>query len=799
LFSIFNVAVQTMELLLETIKSLSLANDMQTITAIVKKAVRKINNADGATFVLKENDYCHYVDEDAISPLWKGKKFAMDNCISGWVMRNRMPAIIPDIYEDNRIPHDIYRETFIKSMAMVPVRSEDPLGAIGVYWSSGFTPNEEGLELLQSVADSTAIAIEKINVLQKYQNTIKELKDLHKEIFDSKALYQTTLYSIGDAVISTDLNGNVVLMNPTAEMLTEWTLDEAKGKPLKNVFHIINQQTREICKDPVKSVLSEGLVLELSNHTALVSKNGYEYIISYSCSPIKDFYNENTGTVLIFKDETEKHLKTEKIKSFSRIFENSINEIYIFDTHTLQFVYANNGAIKNMGYTLNELKELTPVDIKPEFNEKTFLEALRTLSEDKVTNLIFETTHKRKDNSLYPVEVHLQKSTFDDKDVYVAIILDITERKQNEAKIKESEEKYRLLFENNPQPMWIYDLETLEFLEVNYAAVKHYGYTREEFLKMTLKDIRPKEDISALLLDVANTSSILNNAGEWRHLKKNGEIIDVEITSHFVHFNNREARHVLIKDITKQKELIRDIILAKDKAEESDKLKTAFLKNISHEIRTPMNGILGFSELLLNPDLTSDQKETYINVVIHSGHRMLNTVNDLIEISKIETGIVSINTKEVDIYKSIKELILIFSLEASKKGLNLVFENEGIKDNVIITTDQNMLDSILTYLIKNAIKYTLEGEITIDYDIKGNEVQFRIKDTGIGIPADRQHAIFDRFVQSDIADKFARQGSGLGLSISKAYVEMLGGQISVESKEGEGSCFYFTLPLNNKN
>jgi hypothetical protein len=482
--------------------------------------------------------------------------------------------------------------------------------------------------------------------------------------------------------------------------------------------------------------------------------------------------------------------------------------------------------------------------------------------------------------------------------------------------LERNEKKYRLLFDSNPHPMWVYDLETLNFLEVNHTATLKYGYSRDQFLTMNLKDIRPDEDVEKLFDNVREGADEYTFSGEWRHKNRNGDIFLVEIISHSIDYNDKKARLVIANDITERKKIedklklytraieqspvsinitnnegaliyvnsgftalsgyssrevigrnprflksgihsdafykelwesvtagnswkgelcnknkdgnlywvqanispvldtkgrithfvaikediteikkfTEDLKISKEKAEESDRLKTAFLANMSHEIRTPMNGILGFTDLLLDPDLSSEQKEDYIKLVHQSGQRMLNTVNDIVEISKIEAGLVNVIIKATDLNERVEGLFRFFQPEAKKKGLKLILEMLLPAEKKNLNTDQNKLDSILSNLIKNALKYTDSGSICLGCQQRGHLIEFYIRDTGIGIPKNRQNAIFDRFVQADISDRRAFQGSGLGLAISKSYIEMLGGKIWVESEEGIGSTFYFTLP-----
>ena len=246
-----------------------------------------------------------------------------------------------------------------------------------------------------------------------------------------------------------------------------------------------------------------------------------------------------------------------------------------------------------------------------------------------------------------------------------------------------------------------------------------------------------------------------------------------------------------------------ELRLAKEKAEESDRLKSSFLANMSHEIRTPMNGILGFAEILQDTDLTGEEQQEYIRIIQKSGIRMLNIINDIIDISKIESGLMKIHFKESNINEQIEYIYTFFKPEVLSKGMKLSFHNSLPASEALIRTDREKVYAIFTNLVKNAIKYSIEGEIRFGYQKIDNSLEFFVRDTGIGIPKNRLDSVFERFIQADNAEKMARQGAGLGLTIAKSYVEMLGGKIWVESEEGVGSTFYFTLPydaeINKKN
>ncbi|MGE4568624.1 MAG: ATP-binding protein [Bacteroidales bacterium] len=237
-----------------------------------------------------------------------------------------------------------------------------------------------------------------------------------------------------------------------------------------------------------------------------------------------------------------------------------------------------------------------------------------------------------------------------------------------------------------------------------------------------------------------------------------------------------------------------ELRVAKEIALENERLKTAFLANMSHEIRTPVNGILGFADLLSDPELSEEERKEYLNIIRQSGDRLMSMINDLLNISKIEAGQVELNTMPVYLNEEFDFLQLFFQPEAETKGITLLSEKGNDDENDLFLMDKDKFHMILMNLIKNAIKYSGSREIVMGYQEKEHQLEFYVKDSGIGIPADKQSAIFDRFVQVDNSLSNPYGGAGLGLSITKGYVELMGGQIWLVSKEGEGSQFFFTLP-----
>lgn len=303
----------------------------------------------------------------------------------------------------------------------------------------------------------------------------------------------------------------------------------------------------------------------------------------------------------------------------------------------------------------------------------------------------------------------------------------------------------------------------------------------EEFMTLVLQIVKKWEKFTGeIIIEEHNEKEILKLYNERLIAKLEKRNIDLE------------------KEVEAHNRTINELIIAKQKAEESDKLKTAFLANMSHEIRTPMNGLLGFTNLLKDPDLTQEEREEYISIIEKSAKRLLNLINNIIEISKIESGIDKIRMTEFNLMEIIEYAYKLFRPEAEKKALKFYYTFKPSEKDIKIISDREKLYSILINLIKNAINYTDKGFVEFGCICKGDFIEFFVKDTGSGIAKEKQEAIFEKFTQADYYDKRAIQGVGLGLSICKAYVELLGGKIWVESELGKGSTFYFIIPLKAK-
>jgi len=373
---------------------------------------------------------------------------------------------------------------------------------------------------------------------------------------------------------------------------------------------------------------------------------------------------------------------------------------------------------------------------------------------------------------------------------------DITERKK-------FEEQLQILWravDQSPASIIITDTQgRIEY--VNRKFIQHTGYRAEEVLQQTHRNIKSglvPDELYNELWGTITAGKVW--VGEFQNRKKDGEVYWEKALISPVQNGNGEIVHyiAIMEDITEKKVLMRELVRARDKAEESDRLKSAFLQNMSHEIRTPMNAIMGFSELLEQEQVSDEERCSYISIIKESGEQLLSIVNNILTISFIDTRQEKVNMSRVDIIYMMKQLHSIFSKDAERRQVKLELDSDPAYTELECWTDATKLNQVLTNLISNSLKFTHKGFVRFGFRIKDSWLDFYVEDSGIGIDPKVQSKIFRRFNQADEDIRYKYGGTGLGLSISRAFVELLGGTIVVSSEPGKGSTFTFTIPFTRE-
>lgn len=378
------------------------------------------------------------------------------------------------------------------------------------------------------------------------------------------------------------------------------------------------------------------------------------------------------------------------------------------------------------------------------------------------------------------------------------ILINTTDKQKARDALLASELRFKQIIQASPMGIHMYVLrenDRLLFTGANPAADKILGINHDQFIGKSIEEAFPgliQTEIPDRYRDCARTGTAWHT--EQIEYKEGSISGAFEVAAFQTEPGSMAA---LFNDITKRKEIYDELLKAKERAEESDRLKSAFLANLSHEIRTPMNAILGFTDLLGMSKLTEEQKECYIEIIKNSGTHLLSIINDIIEISQIETGQITVHSSPVNIdalIANVYQQLLVTIPE--NKPLELRINNIPQGDDSFVITDEVKLQEILVNLVTNAIKYTENGFVSLGYHFNNpDEIEFTIRDTGIGIDKKYHQLIFERFsrVEGEMAIK--QGGSGLGLAITKAYVTMLGGEIKVQSELGQGSIFTFSIPV----
>ena len=669
---------------------------------------------------------------------------------------------------------------------------------------------------------SVPVYDEKGNLLhyQGYNVDITERKQAEDSLFKSDNNLRTLFNAMTDVVFEMDYDGRYINIAPTSPELLYKPSDEIIGKTLHEVFP---KSEADKFLEFIRKCLDKNKINIIEY--PLIIKGKTIWFEGRATPKTKN------SVLYIARDITERKQAEDKSRQQQEqilaIFNGMDEVVYVADPKTYELLYMNKPAKENWGCRIGEKchKVLQNRDTPCPFcsNDEIFGENLGKTYIWEFQNQVNKHWYRCIDRAIrWPKE----------KMVRFELAIDITEPKRAEQiqkvlynisnavittdNLEELiiliKEQLGTIIDTTNFYITLYDKETdtisLPFITDEKDKFTSFpaGKTLTAYVIKTKNSLLATKDVLKKLEQSGEIETIGSDSKIWLGvpLKIEGELTGVLAVQSYTDENAYDesdmemlefiSDHISISIDRKKAE--NDLIAALKKAEESDRLKSAFLANMSHEIRTPMNGILGFTNLLKEPELTGEKKKKYIKIIENSGERMLNIINDLIDISKVETGQMEVSISETNVNEQIEYVYTFFIPEVEKKGIQLFFKNTLPTQEAIIKTDREKIYAILTNLIKNAIKYSNDGTIEFGYEKKGKYLEFFVIDTGIGIPKDRQQAIFDRFVQAYVEDKRAFEGVGLGLSISKAYVEMLGGKIWVESKEGKGSQFYFTIPYN---
>lgn len=500
---------------------------------------------------------------------------------------------------------------------------------------------------------------------------------------------------------------------------------------------------------------------------------------------------------------------------FRAFIDHATDAFFLNDWPEVRFVDVNRQACESLGYTREELIGKTPFDFVVPTPQVTpsALEQLRArLSEGETVTLDLQ--HRRKDGSIFPVEVRIRSITLDGRPYGLALTRDITERKKAEDALRESEERFRGTFENAGVGIAHSDFEG-RWMRLNEKFCTILGYTRDELLHKSALDITYPDDLPASRDQLGRLlrGEVSSCTLEKRCVRKDGSLVWVHLAISLQRDAAGTPAYIIsiIQDISERKWLESELRQAIATAEMASRAKSEFLAHVSHEVRTPLNAILGMNELALDTPLTEQQRK-YLGIVQSSSEALLEVINDLLDFSKIEAGKLELDRATFSLRAVLNDTLRSLALRAHRKGLELVGQIPPDVPDAFVG-DAGRLRQVLTNLVSNAIKFTAEGEVVAEVESKeeGNEVMqneildresppctlfFSVRDTGIGIPQEKQQRIFEAFEQADSSTTSRYGGTGLGLSIASRLVGLMGGRITVESEPGRGSTFRFTARLH---
>ncbi|HEX8070934.1 MAG TPA: PAS domain S-box protein [Pyrinomonadaceae bacterium] len=609
----------------------------------------------------------------------------------------------------------------------------------------------------------------------------------------------TTLRSIGDAVVATDMAGQVIFMNAVAERLTGWGEREARGRSLGEVFHIINEETRAEVESPVTHVLRSGQVVGLANHTVLVARDGTERPIEDSAAPIRAA-GVNTGVVLVFRDATEQRRQALTRAQLAAIVASSDDAIF---GKTLDGVITSwNAAAERMyGYTAAEaVGQSVALLIPPERPDELPGILARLRAGERLAH--FETVRQRKDGTRLHVSLTISPLTDASGQVVgvSTIARDVTARRQAD---EELQLQARVLT-SMAEGVCVAD-EQGYIRYTNPAEDMMFGYEPGELTgqHVTVLNAYPAPENERRFAEVITQ---LRARGAWygerENRKKDGTQFQTFARITALHVGAQQFWVCVHEDITERKrvesereELLRREQALRVQAEAASRTKDEFLATVSHELRTPLTAILGWARLLRGDGMDAPASRHAVTVIERNARAQAQLIEDLLDISRIITGRLRLEQATVDLVPVVHSVLDSVRLAAEAKEISLHADYDAAE--LAVTGDAARLQQVVWNLLTNAVKFTPPGgRVEVRLARRDGHARLVVSDTGVGIAPEFLPYVFERFRQADQSTSRSHGGLGLGLAIVRHLVELHGGQVEAESAgEGQGARFTVALPL----
>ncbi|NVO21422.1 MAG: PAS domain S-box protein [Bacteroidetes bacterium] len=618
------------------------------------------------------------------------------------------------------------------------------------------------------------------------------------DITDQKKIenqLNTLIEQAVDAILMGSPEGIIILANQKAFDITGYKEDELVGNPIEILFTREEQLRVPLQYDRLKKgeiVRSERL---------LKRKDGNMVTVEMNTKMMPD-----NSYQTIFRDMSERKKMEDALRSseqkFTLAFKTSPDSININRVSDGVYIEINNSFTEITGYSKEEVigRSSTADGLRLWVKDEDRIQLLEILErEGEITG--FETAFRMKNGTIRYGLMAARFIDFGGEKCILSTTRDITERKISEESLKESEQSIRGIIDSVTESIYILSSEG-RFIDVNVGATRMYGYSQAEMVGQIIEfvaapGLNDLQHITELVMHTLETGE--THQFEFWGKRKNGEYFPKDVICNKGKYFGKDVIIATARDISDRKKNDELLIAAKMKAEASEKLKSAFLANMSHEIRSPMNSIVGFSELLEDEDLTPDQRRDFISIIKNGGKHLLTIINDIIDFAKIDSNQLTISPNNINLNQLLDDILMETEVEKKKAGkhaVELILKKAFPDNNCTIISDDVRLKQILLNLIGNALKFTEQGSIKIEYGVQSDQIVFCVQDTGKGIAKDKQDIIFERFRQEEESTTRKYGGTGLGLSISKGLVELLQGKIWLESEPGSGASFFFSLPIS---